>query len=170
MFKSKQRLYIAYGSNMNLEQMARRCPTAKVVGATVLRNWRLVFFSVATIEPYKGGEVPVVVWELQPKDEEALDIYEGYPRMYRKETVRVTLNGKQIRVMVYVMNNGHRYPPNPGYYNTILEGYKSAGLDEKILRKAAKESITAPRGAITTAIETIKPKERKQSKTEERKQ
>ena len=27
--KGKQRLYIAYGSNLNLEQMAFRCPTAK---------------------------------------------------------------------------------------------------------------------------------------------
>ena len=30
---SKTRLYIAYGSNLNLPQMEYRCPTAKVVGA-----------------------------------------------------------------------------------------------------------------------------------------
>ena len=29
--------YIAYGSNLNLRQMARRCPTAKVVGTALLR-------------------------------------------------------------------------------------------------------------------------------------
>ena len=29
----KRKKYIAYGSNLNLEQMARRCPTAKVIGA-----------------------------------------------------------------------------------------------------------------------------------------
>lgn len=28
----KPRLYVAYGSNLNLTQMAFRCPTAKVVG------------------------------------------------------------------------------------------------------------------------------------------
>ena len=27
-----KRLYIAYGSNINLEQMANRCPNSKVVG------------------------------------------------------------------------------------------------------------------------------------------
>ena len=27
------KFYIAYGSNLNLEQMANRCPTARVVGA-----------------------------------------------------------------------------------------------------------------------------------------
>ena len=30
----KNKLYIAYGSNLNLPQMAGRCPTAKVVGAS----------------------------------------------------------------------------------------------------------------------------------------
>lgn len=30
--KRKERFYIAYGSNLNLEQMENRCPTAEVVG------------------------------------------------------------------------------------------------------------------------------------------
>ena len=46
----KERLYIAYGSNLNLEQMAHRCPTAQAVGTATLKNWRLMFYSVATIE------------------------------------------------------------------------------------------------------------------------
>ena len=104
MIKPRRRLYIAYGSNLNLRQMSYRCPTAKVVGTAVLRNWRLLFCGVATIERYKGGEVPVLVWDIQPKDERALDIYEGYPQLYRKETVRVTLNGKQVKAMIYIMN------------------------------------------------------------------
>ena len=40
---TNDRLYIAYGSNLNLEQMKRRCPTAEVVGTAELRNWRLWF-------------------------------------------------------------------------------------------------------------------------------
>ena len=30
-----KRLYIAYGSNINLEQMANRCPNSKVIGNDV---------------------------------------------------------------------------------------------------------------------------------------
>ena len=142
----RQRLYLAYGSNLNLEQMARRCPTAKVVGATVMRNWQLVFNGVASIEKCKGGIVPVLVWDIQPSDEAALDIYEGWPRLYRKESVRVTLNGKQVRAMVYIMNDGRRCPPNSVYYNTIQEGYISAGFDIKILRDAANRSMIRRRG------------------------
>ena len=64
---SKERLYIAYGSNLNLDQMKHRCPTAEVVGAAKLKNWRLRFrgenhSAVATIEREKGFKVPVLVW------------------------------------------------------------------------------------------------------------
>jgi len=142
----RRRLYIAYGSNLNLSQMAQRCPTATAVGTTVMRNWRLMFrgsrgSAVATIERFHGGKVPVLVWELQPKDERALDHYEGWPNLYYKKTVRVTLNGKQVYAMVYIMNE--KYPHNqPGgyYYNVIREGYMKAKFDVDILRKAAEDS------------------------------
>ena len=52
----KRKKYIAYGSNLNLEQMARRCPTAKVIGAGEIRDHELLFrgyreSAVATVEP-----------------------------------------------------------------------------------------------------------------------
>ena len=137
----KRRLYIAYGSNMNLEQMARRCPTAVVVGHAMLENWKLVFNGVASVERSKGDRVPVVVWDIKPDDEAALDLYEGWPRLYRKETRRIRLNGKLANAMIYIMNNVKGYlPPNTGYYNVILEGYKSAGFDTEILREAASRT------------------------------
>ena len=77
--------YIAYGSNMNIEQMSRRCPNAKPIGKTVLKNYKLVFKGVADIEKSESEEVPIVVWEITKECEKALDIYEGYPRLYRKE-------------------------------------------------------------------------------------
>ena len=52
-----ERLYFAYGSNINLEQMAVRCPAAQVVGPAVLDGYELLFrgnrrgTGVATIEP-----------------------------------------------------------------------------------------------------------------------
>ena len=97
---SKERLYIAYGSNLNLEQMGRRCPTAEVVGTAMLKDWRLRFrggdhSAVATIERDKGFQVPVLVWRIQPRDEAALDRYEGFPFLYRKETLCVVVNGKR---------------------------------------------------------------------------
>jgi gamma-glutamylcyclotransferase (GGCT)/AIG2-like uncharacterized protein YtfP len=139
-------LYIAYGSNLNLEQMANRCPTAKVVGASKINNYRLLFRgahagAVATIEPFKGGSVPVLVWEITPADEAALDRYEGWPFLYRKETLKVRLNGKYVTAMVYLMNEGRPLgQPSCHYYSTILEGYKDADFNIETLRNAVGDS------------------------------
>ena len=42
--------YIAYGSNMVKEQMAYRCPGAKLIGTGYLPNHRLAFYLHATVE------------------------------------------------------------------------------------------------------------------------
>ncbi|RJX22333.1 MAG: gamma-glutamylcyclotransferase [Ammonifex sp.] len=142
----KNKLYIAYGSNLNRAQMADRCPAAKVLGASVMDGWRLLFRgaregAVATVEPYPGGSVPVLVWEITPADEAALDRYEGWPYFYRKETVRVKLDGEAVSAMVYVMNEGRPLgQPSCYYYSAILEGYKDAGFDVEILRQATIDS------------------------------
>jgi len=149
MSKTKRRLYIAYGSNLNLEQMSQRCPTARAVGTSVLKDWRLLFRgqhtgSVATVERFHGDYVPILVWQLEPQDEAALDRYEGWPHLYRKETLRIRLNGKTVEAMIYIMNEVRPYGlPSPYYFSTIRDGYVSAGFDIGILRKAAIDSIAA---------------------------
>jgi len=144
---AKKKLYIAYGSNLNLRQMSRRCPDSSVAGKSVLEGYRLLFrgsdgCAVATIEEYAGGKVPVLVWEITAEDEGRLDRYEGYPYLYRKETIKVVLEGEEIKAMVYVMNPGRPLgEPNPYYYNTILEGYIDAGFDREVLDKAVRDSV-----------------------------
>lgn len=143
----KDRLYIAYGSNLNLKQMGRRCPTAEIIGTTSLRGWRLMFRggcrnAVATIEQKPGCTVPVLIWRLQPGDEHNLDIYEGWPHLYRKETLRITVNRQRVYAMVYIMNE-ERHPygtPSKGYFDTILEGYKDSGFNDGCLRHAVLDS------------------------------
>lgn len=143
----KPLLYIAYGSNLNLTQMAHRCPTAKVVGASELKDYELTFRggkrgAVATVEPKEGISVPILIWKLKPRDEQALDRYEGYPSFYRKEFHDVELDGKLFSTMVYVMNEGRALgAPSDYYYNTIREGYESAGFDVAFLDAAVDNSI-----------------------------
>ena len=69
-----KKYYIAYGSNLNIEQMKFRCPTAKVAGISEIPDYRLLFKgsqtgAYLTIEPYKGASVPVAVWEVKEDDE-----------------------------------------------------------------------------------------------------
>lgn len=140
------KIYLAYGSNLNLEQMARRCPTAQVLGPTKLRGYKATFRgmdggAVMNIERDAAGIVPVLLWEIEPDDEVALDRYEGFPRLYRKEIVTVTFKGEWVKAMVYIMNDGPPLGmPGNGYYYIIQQGYQEAGFDIGILHRAIKES------------------------------
>lgn len=142
----ERKIYLAYGSNLNLSQMANRCPTAKLLGASVLKDYQLLFrgsngAAVATVEPLKGSSVPVLLWEITPADEAALDRYEGWPFLYRKETFKVKFVRKNIEAMAYIMNEGRPLAgPSCYYYSVILEGYKSLDFNIGILKKAVLNS------------------------------
>jgi gamma-glutamylcyclotransferase (GGCT)/AIG2-like uncharacterized protein YtfP len=143
--RQKQTIYLAYGSNLNIKQMAHRCPTAEVLGATELKGYDLKFRggdgnAVATVEPGKGS-VPALLWTLEPMDEAALDQYEGWPYLYRKENVKVEQGGRAMNAMVYVMNDGHDLGrPSAHYFRTILEGYAQSGFVNGALLEAVERS------------------------------
>ena len=142
----RKKLYLAYGSNLNIKQMSQRCPAAKPVGATVIKNYTLIFRggrgnAVATIEPFKGRSVPCVLWEITPSDENALDRYEGFPVLYRKETMKVRFSKRTVEAMVYIMNDSRSLgSPSCYYYSVIAAGYNTAGFDISILKQAVRES------------------------------
>ena len=134
------KLYIAYGSNLNLRQMAVRCPTAKPVGKAMLKGWQLTFRGVATLEPKEDAVTPVGIWEILPQDEIALDRYEGFPRLYRKAMVEVELKGKAVKAMVYLMNDGLPCLPSKWYLDAIAQGYEDVGLDTVHLTVALEDT------------------------------
>ena len=130
------KLYIAYGSNLHLEQMAYRCPDAKVVCKGIIEDYTLVFRgsktgAYATIIPKKGDHVPVVVWRISERDEKSLDIYEGFPRFYYKKNLDVTLDyGDCLEAMAYIMfDEAKPGIPSMRYLETCSQGYLDNGLD-----------------------------------------
>ena len=140
-----KRLYVAYGSNLNIRQMQHRCPTAKLYGTGIVSDYELQFkgqpnCAFATIAK-EGSEVPVAVWEIQPQDERSLDRYEGYPSHYFKQNIPVQLDGEEVDAMVYIMNLKMKFGmPSPYYYQTVLEGYHDCGLDTEVLDQAVRNS------------------------------
>lgn len=141
------KLYIAYGSNLNLAQMASRCPSATIYAKGFLNNWELVYRgsntnSHATIIRKPKSTVPVIVWKIQPADEYYLDIYEGYPHYYFKKDIMVYINGKKRKAMVYIMDET-QMPGRPSkqYINTIRQGYINNKMDLAILEKSLKLNL-----------------------------
>lgn len=135
--------YIAYGSNLNMAQMAVRCPGAKVIGSGYLNNWELIYRgsktgSYATIRRKKGSIVPIGLWEVSEKNEKALDRYEGYPTFYTKENVYVTMqDGSKRKGMVYIMRrNAKPGRPSDYYVSVCRKGYRDFYLDEAYLNQS----------------------------------
>ena len=141
------KIYLAYGSNLNHQQMAERCPNANYLGSTELKDWRLIFKSVATIEKELGKYVPVGIFQITNECEKALDIYEDYPHLYDKKDLDVILDGSQVTAMTYVMVGKYGIaPPSKKYFNVISEGYKNCGLNSDFLLEAEEYSIKADTG------------------------
>lgn len=136
-----KRLYIAYGSNINLEQMAHRCPNSKIVSKEMLKGYELEFRGVATIVPNDKSEVPILIWEIDGRDEHSLDRYEGFPNLYRKELFEIEVDGEKKDCMAYLMNKGQISPPTSYYYNVINQGYEANGMDTSYLRAALERSV-----------------------------
>ncbi len=135
--------YIAYGSNLNLEQMAYRCPGARLIRGATLRGWTLRFRgsmtgSYLTIERQRDGRVPVAIWQVTEEDERNLDRYEGYPRFYYKQDIRV---GK-LHCFAYIMHEDREIaPPSRGYVAVCLEGYRNMGFNPDAIWKAVEHSF-----------------------------
>lgn len=141
--------YIAYGSNLSVEQMKNRTPDARIVGTAVLDGWGLTFKGCATIEPKEKHTTPVLVWEISERDEKNLDRYEGYPTFYYKQDMEVTvtqLEGgepKKLTAMVYIMDERHPYRlPSLYYYDVLVKGYRAFGFDRQKLTECVAESLS----------------------------
>lgn len=132
-------LYFAYGSNMNVNQMNFRCPDAEILETVRLEGYRLAFCSnggsrgVATILPVPDSHVDGVLWELSHQDEQNLNLYEGFPRLYGKQLLTVENRlGKEVIAMAYVMNAPYKERPavpSVGYLEGILQGCDQNGID-----------------------------------------
>lgn len=142
--------YFAYGSNMNLEQMAFRCPAAAVVENVRLEGYRLAFCGrpagggVATILPEEGSHVEGVMWKITPECEKSLDHYEGYPHLYGKELITVQdEKGGYYQAAVYVMNEPYKdCPARPAdfYLKGILEGCQQNNIPSQPVMVAVKRT------------------------------
>ena len=146
------RYVLAYGSNLSLERMKRRCPSCKVVGTTELPGYRLLFKksktgAFATIEQDANWTVPAVVYRISAADELRLDRFEGYPTYYYKQEFVLSIrhtNGRKTREMcaAYIMRENRLLgKPSMEYFKLLDQGYAQYGFDLSVLDEGLAASI-----------------------------
>lgn len=123
--------YFAYGSNLEVDAMRDRCPTARALGSAILPDWefRINERGFATVVRQPGKTVHGALWELDPVAEAALDVYEAIDEgLYRKEIHSVVVAGQVRDAMVYLATHSRPGRPHPGYLEGILGAARSWGF------------------------------------------
>lgn len=153
-----EKYYLAYGSNLNINQMINRCPYSRIIGTTILNNYRLIYkgmdngFGYLTIEKYNDSIVPLGIYLVSYIDIKNLDKYEGYPFVYSKKYIPITINNKEYNALIYIMNEQYEYClPSQKYIDICKEGYEDFEFDKKILERALDDTINN-----LTNIKTLK--------------
>ena len=147
----ENRYYLAYGSNLNLNQMLTRCPNSKKVGTALLENYRLMFKRsqtgyYLTIEKANGFKVPIGVFLVDEYDERSLDRYEGFPKWYQKIGIKVELidndgNKRLIDAFYYALPETKPHgAPSDEYVKRVEKGYQDFGFDSSLLYEALEYS------------------------------
>jgi gamma-glutamylcyclotransferase (GGCT)/AIG2-like uncharacterized protein YtfP len=136
-------LYFAYGANMDTRRFRRRCPGAVALGRAMLRNYRLAFTrydraekgGVADIVAEAGTQVWGALYDIDERCLRALDDYEGAPRAYRRETVRVADDrGGEHEAIAYVANRTGEFAPSKTYLAQIVRGARAHELPEEYVK------------------------------------
>lgn len=125
--------YFAYGSNLCVRQMARRCPGAADPRPATLadHDWLINERGVATVEQFDGSQVHGVVWQLTDTDLATLDSAEGVPVRYRRDRLTVHTDDGPYQAWVYIDHRVEPGPPRPGYLERVVDGALQHGLPQR---------------------------------------
>lgn len=129
--------YFAYGSNMNFEQIKKRCPGARFLTKAKLNGYKFVYdgysvsrnCAVANIVKSERDSVEGAVFEIDGECLKNLDHYEGYPGSYKREQLVVNdEDDKSYKAIVYLRSPLPIGKPSDEYRDIILQGAKDCGL------------------------------------------
>jgi|SRR4051794_35237700 hypothetical protein len=152
-------LYAAYGSNMDPEQMQRRCPASPHTGTGWIRGWRLTFGAeeygwegaLATLAPTdddpgeETGAVFAALYDLTEADERELDAWEGADSgLYRKLHLRVHTLAGDVVAYVYVLDAFEGGLPSARHLGAIADAAEAAGApSDYVVELRSRECRTA---------------------------
>lgn len=137
--QDKDLFYLAYGTNLNIQNMIKLCPDALLLETERLYGFRLVFRGPHNGEAWlslvkdPSSSIPVALWQITPKDKEALVRYERCPQEH--DEIHLVLGRRHC--FTYVIAPAYPFAtPSETYYHTVEAGYKELGFDLLELHQA----------------------------------
>ena len=153
----ERKVYFAYGSNMSVQRLKARVPSAKPFGIGTLDDHRLMFrkkskrdcSAKCDIAPDIGSTVLGVLFKIDPGEEKALDGAEGLGKGYCKKDVDVSdARGRHVRAFTYCADSKHiqaTLRPYTWYVKHVLAGAEEAKLPKWYIDDLKKvEAVVDP--------------------------
>lgn len=133
----------AYGSNMNINRLKNRVPSAIKISNASLGGYSFAFNKKSTDGSVKGNieqtknandKVWGVVFEMDEKEKEKLDDAEGLGKGYNEKVIEVTgTDGQLIKAQVYIADSAvidNTLQPYDWYKEYVISGAKENRLPE----------------------------------------
>jgi hypothetical protein len=121
-------LYFAYGSNMDVNAMGRRCPRSRALGLARLERHRLAVMREGWLTAVRNPSSAVhgVLWDLALSDIAALDRHENLSQgLYVKRTQAVIAERGPKQAIVYFGVNSGPGVARPAYLAEVLAAARS---------------------------------------------
>lgn len=156
--ETAKNLFFAYGSNMNMQQLKRRCFNPVRVAAAFLADHRLHFYGhslewdsgMETAVKECGSQLWGALFDLSDLDWERLDLwqdarFDGTGRCFHYPVVVHDLQGKRYEACMYKLDVLDRESaPSAEYLEHILEGARQNNLPPSYVEAlSALETVRA---------------------------
>jgi hypothetical protein len=124
---------------MDPARMRERCPHSPSRGSGWLESWRLTFGgedlgwegALATVVEAVDGRVFVMLYDVPPQDEAALDRWESATTgLYRKIKVRVATLDSDVLAWLYVLDGYEGGLPSARYLGLMADAAEAAGAPD----------------------------------------
>jgi gamma-glutamylcyclotransferase (GGCT)/AIG2-like uncharacterized protein YtfP len=133
-------LIFAYGANMDVAALARRCPRSKSLGIARLLRHRLVVMREGWLSVARDAHSTVhgVLWDVALADVAALDRFEGVGEgLYVKRLQTVVGEEGVRRALVYLGANAGPGVARADYLDAVIASARHWGLPTAPLEKLA---------------------------------
>lgn len=163
-------LYFAYGSNLLVERLAARCPSARISSLASALSWSIGFSKPsadgsgkATIFKREGSTLPGILFDIEDSDLPALDAAEergvGYDAI--EDFAVVDAAGATRRALTYVaIAPDPALKPYDWYLALVLAGATRAGFDAGYRRQLRGQAFhrdpAADRPGRRTALSALR--------------